>query len=318
LASNALTYETLRAGEAGNVVASDSLAYVTLGDSGLAVIDARSGQRVAVVAPPAGAASVDDLSMSDGLLFLLDARAPGYLGVMSLEEARHPRSIGIARDVAVGPFSGVSAANGVVIVSGGTSRVSAWRYDSSGALAGPVATVDFGRGQPDVLLTRAHRLLVSTHYQGPRFGVDVARLDPGGASLAVLGRLELEGAGFTSGGTKPANFPIEGAEVDDSTFVFAFRRGVARIVVARDGVPRLDRLLDVGGPAVNVDALRDTAAVAVAGARDEGAIVLVDLTAEPRVIKRIALPPGTIPSGVALTSRSVIISARQGVLALQR
>lgn len=316
LATSAATYGTLAAGEAGNVVATDSLAYATLGDSGIAIVDVSGGRRVALVTAPAGSESVDDVSMADGFLFLLDARPPGHLAVMSLEDPLLPRAIGAPREVAVGPFSGVSAANGVVIVSGGTSSLSAWRYDSAGTLTGPVATADFGRGQPDVLIDRLHRLLVSTHYRGPHFGVDVARLDEGG-SVPLFGTLELQGAGFTAGGTKPGNFPIESAQLDDSTFLIAFAGGVAQVVVGDDGAPRVKRVIDAGGPAVNVDVLDGTAAVAVAGR--SAAVVLVDFTAEPRSVKRIALPPGTIPSGVALTSRSVIVAARhQGVLALQR
>jgi hypothetical protein len=316
LVTNAVGYETLVPGEAGNVVATDSLAYAAIGDSGIAIVNALTGRRIALVSPPAGAESIDDVSITDGYLFVLDARAPGYLAVMSLKDARSPRLIGAARAVAVGPFSGVSAANGIVIVSGGTSSLSAWRYDSTGTLAGPVATLDLGRGQPDVLATSSHLLLVSTHHHGPRFGVDLARLAISN-SLTLLGRMELDEAGFTAGGTKPANFPIESGQLDDSTFVVAFSRGLAKIMVAHDGQLRLDRIIDVGGPAVNVDLLGPTAAVAVAG--KTGGIVLLDLSAEPRVLKEIALPPGTIPSGVALTSRSVIVAARrQGILALQR
>ena len=316
LAVNALTYETLAAGEAGNVVATDSLAYVTLGDSGLAVVDARTGRRIALVPPPEGTGSVDDVSLSDGFLFVLDAREPGHLGVLSLRNPRNPSPVGAPRDVGVGPFSGVSAASGLAIVSGGTSRLSAWRYDATGALSGPIATSDFGRGQPDVLVTRGGLLLVSTHYEGPRFGVDVARVDMA-ATIALLGQLPLPGAGFTAGGAKPANFPMEAAQLGDSSFVLAFARGLARIVVRHDGVPRLDGVTDVGGTAVNVDVRGDTAAVAVTG--DSAAVVLIDFSSGPRVSKRLALPPGTIPGGVALTSRSVIVAARgRGILALHR
>lgn len=307
LASNALTYETLRPGDAGNVVAADSVAYVTLADSGVAIVDAAAGGRLTVIPPPRGLESVDALAISDGMLVLLDARPPGHVAVMSLAMPTRPRAVGDARAVDVGPFSGLSAGNGMVAVSGGTSPLSLWRYDSAGISATPVATGDYGRGQPDVLITRSHQLLVSTHYWGPYFGVDVARFD-GGSSLSLLGKLELEGAGFSAGGAKPANFPMKSAQLDDSTFVLAYGRGVGLIVVDSGGVPRLDALLDVGGPAVNVDVLERSAAVAVAG--NDAAIVLVDLAGKPRVSRRIDLPPGTIPSGVALTSRSVIVAAR--------
>lgn len=315
LARNATAYQTLQPGDAGNVVANDSLAYVTLGDSGVAVVDAQSGVRIAVVAPPAGMESVDDLSASGQQLFVLDARRPGHVGVMSLRDGRHPVPVGRPREVAVGPFSGVSAANGVVIVSGGTSPLSVWTCDSAGTLEGPTTTADFGRGQPDVLLSSAGLLIVSAHYWGPYFGVDVARLN--GGTIIRLGKLELDGAGFTTGGARPANFPMDAAQLDDSTFVLAFARGLARIRLGQEDAPRLDGVVNVGGPAVNVDALGDVAAVAVAGRAP--AIVLLHLASDWRLLRRTALAPGTIPAGVALTSRSVIVAARrQGVLAFTR
>jgi len=315
LASNALTYETLQPGHAGNVVSTDSLAYVTLGDSGLAVVDVCTGARLVTVAPPAGMESVDDLALTGQTLFLLDARPPGHLVATSLTNPRHPRVTGSLRDVPVGPFSGVSANDSMVVVSGGTSRLTAWRYDSSGVASQPFASTDLGRGQPDVIVARGGLLFVSTHYWGPYFGVDVARLD--GDSARLLGEVSIDGAGFTTGGAKPANFPMDAAQVDDSTFVVAYARGLARIVVSSAGTPRLADVADVCTNAVNVDVRGDTAAVACVG--DQSSVVIAALTPRPRLLKRLALPPGTIPAGVALSSRNVIVAVRSaGVLTFRR
>lgn len=317
LAKGAATYETLKAGGAGNVVATASLAYVTLADSGIAVIDARTGVRLARIPPPTGLQSVDDLAIADNVLIALDAQVPGALAVLSLRDPRHPQTESSGVSVAVGPFSGVAAANGMVTVSGGTSALSVWRYDSLPSLSGPIASADFGRGQPDVLLTHSGLFLVSTHRWGPYFGLTVARFDGATQSIRRLWEIELPHAGFTEGGAKPANFPIESASLDDSTFAIAHRRGLSVVRVDRGSAAHIAGTVDVGGPAVNVDASGDTAAVVVAGRNT--AIVLVQVRATPRVVKRIALPPGTIPQAVALTSHSVIVAAReQGVLVLPR
>ncbi len=314
-AKNALTYQTVARGEAANLAILDSLAYATLAEDGLAIIDARSGRRLATLAPPPGFESVDDVAVADGFLFVLDARGPGHLGAFALDDPLHPRFVAPAHDVPVGPFSGVSAGAGLCVVSGGTSLLTAWRYDGGGALTGPVATTDLGRGQPDVLVApHGHLMYVSTHYRGPYFGLDVVRFDSGAGRLDTLAVLPLEGAGFTRGGAKPANFPIEAAIADDTLVLVAHERGVAVINAVTAHAPRLADLLEVGGAAVNVDARGSTAVVAVAGS--EPALVVLDLAGpRGRIVHRLALPAGTRPAGVALAASSLLVAAReQGVL----
>ncbi len=318
-AKNALTYKTIARGEAANLAMLNSLAYATLAEDGLAILDARTGRRLTTLAPPAGLESVDDVAVADGFLFVLDARPPGHVGAYTLADPVHPRFVGTAHAVPVGPFSGVSAGAGLCVVSGGTSQLTAWRYDSTGALEGPMATTDLGRGQPDVLVApRGDLAYVSTHFRGPYFGLDVIRYEPGAGRLRTLAVLPLDGAGFTSGGAKPANFPIESAIVDDSLVLVAYERGLAVINAAVPDAPRLAQRLDVGGAAVNVDARGSTALVSVTGA--EPALVLVDLTgAQARITRRFPLPVGSLPTGVALGEQTVIVAARdQGVLVFPR
>jgi hypothetical protein len=318
LATGAVGYQTVRRGEAANLVAHDSVLYVTLAEQGIAVLEARTGEALDTIPPMPGGHSADDLALADDLLFVLDAREPGHLGVYSVADPTRPRLIGEPRAVPVGPFSGVSAAQGWCLVSGGTSSLTAWRYDGAGVLTGPIATADLGRGQPDVLVagdgTRAY---VSTHYWGPRFGLDVLRFDTATAQLETVASLELEGAGFTAGGAKPANFPIASTELSDHRVLVAHGRGVTVIATA-GGRPRRLATITVGGPAVSVAARGDTALVGVAGARP--ALVLVDLArATPEVVRRIGLSPGTATTGVTLTTHSAVVAARgRGVLIFDR
>ena len=79
LAKNAVTYREIQRGEAANLAALDPLIYATKAEDGLAIVDARSGSTLATLAPPAGSESIDDVATWGGLLFVLDARAPGHL-----------------------------------------------------------------------------------------------------------------------------------------------------------------------------------------------------------------------------------------------
>ena len=304
LAKHSTSYPTIGGSDAANVAVVDSLFAFTRADSG-AVIHG------AVVLPRSMVGRVDDLAVAGRLAFLLDALPPGRLTVVSLGTNAGDARVASSVDVPVGPFSGVSAAGGTVVVSGGTSELTAWRYDDTGALTGPYATGDFGRGQPDVLLSRDGTIaFVSTHYWGPYFGIDIVDLVPNERrELQLLAKLPLDGAGFTEGGAKPANFPIESALLGDSTLLVANERGLAIVDVADPRAPRLLRVMDVGGPAVSVDVHESVAAVAVAGGAP--AVVLIDFAAAPEPApRRVSLTPGTRPLGIALSRSHAAVAAR--------
>lgn len=314
LARYAATYDTTRSGDAANIVVGGSRAYVTLAGEGVGVLDVESGARLVTVPPPRGTDSVDDLALDGTLLFVLDARPPGHVSVFSVRDTL-PVLVGAPRPVPVGPFSGVSAASGLLVVSGGTSALTAWRYDSTGVLGGdgPAATADLGRGQPDVTVHRA-LAVVSTHYWGPYFGVSLLRFDSATSRLEPLAELALEDAGFTAGGAKPANFPIEAAVLDDSTVLVAHARSVAVVDIGSPGQPRVVQRVDVGGPAVNVDAAKAIAVVAIGGPHP-AAVLLHVQGRSVRVGRRIALPDRATPAGVALAGRRILVAARaRGVL----
>jgi len=312
LAYHAASYPVTRDGEAANVVMDGSFVYASLGARGLEMIDVRSGKTIGTVPPPAGSESVDDLAIADRLLFVLDARPPGHLSVFSLADPANPTLVSQPVDVPVGPFSGVSAAAGRVIVSGGTSLMSLRPYDARGKLGSVVATIDCGRGQPDVLLAPDGACaFVSTHYWGPYFGLTTVRVGP--SSFAKAGSLSLDTYGFTPGGAKPANFPIETALAGD-VLLLADLRGLNVISVANLDRPRLVANLDVGVKAVNVD-VRDHLA-AIVGSSPRPLLVLVDVAApsSPRIVRSIPLPEGSYPTGVAIGATHVAVAChRQGV-----
>jgi hypothetical protein len=254
---------------------------------------------------------VDDLAAADHFLFVLDARPPGHLSVFSIQRPTNPELVSAPVDIAVGPFSGVSAGGGRVIVSGGTSLLSLRSYDSGGKLGPVLATMDFGRGQPDVLLaTEGSRAFVSTHRWGPYFGLTTVRVASSTPYLVKLGFLDLDTYGFTSGGAKPANFPLETA-LDGDVILVADLRGLTVVSIAEH--PKVLASLDVGVKGVNVDVRNHLAAVV--GSSPRPLLVLVDVTlpSSPRIVRSISLPDGSYPTGVAIgATRIAVASGRNG------
>ena len=301
-------------GEAINVVLSGEVAYVALGERGLGVYQLAPRSMAAVVAPQAGAESVDDLALADGLLFALDARAPGYLSAYRLVDPRQPVLVSGPLPVPVEPFSGVSAAAGRVVVSGGTKPLTVASYAPSGPLGEVTASAELGRGQPDVLLAPGGSIAwVSTHFSWfqATFGVTALRLDAPPAPPATLSRLQLTGAGFTPGAAKPANFALETA-LDGQTLLVAHGAGLAAVDVADAAEPRLLSVTILPVRPVNVDAAGGVAAVV--GSDPAPRLVLVDVRdpTAPRVERTVDMPPGSHPVAVALDGRHVVVAARAG------
>ncbi len=318
LAWNALTYPTTRSGESANVVVHGEWAYVTKGAAGIEAVYLGRRKPTRVVPVPGGG-SVDDLAVADGLLFALDARPPGHLAVYTLENPSAPTLRNSPAPVEVGPFSGVSAGGGRVIVSGGTSRLSMRGYDRTGSLGSEIVTADFGRGQPDVVLaTDGGAAYVSTHDWGPYFEITIARLASEALQITRQGALPLDTYGFTPGGAKPANFPIEGA-ADGSILYLAFAAGLGVLDVADPSMPKLLVLLKLDVKPVNVD-VHDSVA-ALVGSSPSPRLVLVDVRdpSHPTILQSIPLPEDSLATGVAIASSHVVVAAHgRGTLLFNR
>ena len=314
LAYAAATYPVTRSGEAANVVIDGPLAFVSLGQRGFEIVDVASGKVREIVPPPASSESVDDLAIAGNFLFVLDAHPPGHLSVFSLAASPKLKLTSAPVEVAVGPFSGVSAGGGRVIVSGGTSLMSLRAYDSAGKLGPLLAETDCGRGQPDILMSPdGNQAFVSTHRWGPYFGLTSVRVTVSPPSLTKTGSVNLDTYGFTAGGAKPASFPIETALEGDVLYVATLRGLTVVSITASDSPTRLT--LDIGVKGVNVDVRNHLAAVV--GSSPRPMLVLVDVSSpsSPRVVRSISLPQGSRPRGVAIGATHIVVAAgNQGVL----
>ncbi len=208
----AWNYPTADQHARGQLVLSGNYGYLAASADGLEVLDIIGNRPVARISTPSNVDRIDDIAISDGLLFALDATPPGFLMVYTLANPLQPKLVGKPLPMEVGPFSGVSAADGMVMVSGGTSRMNLRTYDDIGRLSAQTLFADFGRGQPDVSLHADGKLAaISTHLYGPKFAITLARIDRNPLRLQKFGQLELSDAGFTEGGFKPAHFPIVSA-----------------------------------------------------------------------------------------------------------
>jgi len=317
LAFGALTTPTSVDDASSNVAIRGHYAYVARSGKGIEIIDIDDGRddgERRAVPPTLPANRVDDLAIADDLLFALDATSPGYLTSYRIDAMGGLQRIGPAIAVPVGPFSGVSAAHGVVIVSGGTSQLTMRSYTPQGELGSVPITADFGRGQPDVVLSAdGSRALISTHVQGPYFGLTVVDVRAQPLLLRSRGYVPLDGAGFTGGGFKPANFPLQAAFDGDYALV-ADGAGLSVIAIKPNTAPKLlsTVALPVAATGLAFDSLHHVAFVV--GAKPTPVLVLVDLSepASAHVLSRYPLPSTGSPTAIALSRHELVVAQQQG------
>ncbi|MEO0661040.1 MAG: hypothetical protein AAFZ87_05845 [Planctomycetota bacterium] len=288
-----------------NVVVSRGVAYAARGTQGVGVMDLAT-RTFTTVAPPPGSDRIDDVAVADGFLFVLDGASGGRLAVFDVSDPMTPVLASTPLAVQVGPFAGVSAGGGRVVVSGGTGLLSVRSYDASGQLSAAQSTIDLGIGQPDVLVSpdglRAH---VSTDFSGTvdgaRFGITTLALNAPPAAPAILDRIGVPGAGFTGGFQSPANFPIESALIGDELFV-AHGGGLSRI----DAAGTLVGTRSLGFAAVSADAVGTELFVVGTGRR----LARLDAAASgaPVLVETQTLPTGTL-TGVAATEAYVAVAS---------
>ena len=316
LIAGALATPTSGKDASTNVAIADGVAYVAHSAGGVERIDLATGRRTRI-APAAPADRIDDVAIADGFLFALDATPPGHLVVYRIDAEDALHAVVVA-PVPVGPFSGVAARAGHVIGSGGTSELTLRRYGADGSL-GPTANHDFGRGQPDVALSIDGRVaLISTHVQGPRFGVTVADVEDAPLRLRSRGYVELPGSGFTDGGFHPANFALQASVLGDHVLV-AHGGGLSVLDAAPGKPPTLlgTTPLPIRATAIAVDASRRLAFVAGAAPKPEVLTLDLNDVRAPRLVDRRALPAMSSPSAIALDATHLVVALQDGGVSIQ-
>lgn len=308
---NAWHYPAAASSARTQIVVDRGHAYVAAGGDGIEVIDLATQERRRLVPPQAPADRIGDLAIAGGWLFALDATPPGHLMIYSLSNPDQPALAGEILPVPVGPFSGVSAAAGVVAVSGGTSQLTLREYSRDGRFGEEVATADFGRGQPDIALRADGRMAaISTHLYGPQFALTFAEIRRRPLGLRMIGQLPLQEAGFTTGGFKPAHFPLVAAWRGDRVYL-ADGGGLGVIDVADPRQPRLLRQDRQAQPAMDVVVSGDELDVLRAGSQPAVLRYRFDGSGLPASTGIWNLPAGSRPAAIARHGSDLLITREE-------
>ena len=308
--------ETLSTFGTNNVAVAGQYAYAAAGAQGVVIVDLSGPKIAGVVAPPGVTGTIDDVAIDGDLLFTLDASGTGGLSVFSIANPMQPTLVSGPVTVGVSPFAGVSAANGRVVVSGGTGLLTSRSYQADGTLEASFSSIDLGVGQPDVLVAEdGQTAFVSTDFSGffdgQTFGITV--IDITGSNLSILDQIGIDGAGFSPGFRKPANFPIESAQSGDTLYV-ASGDGVAVFDTSNPNAVKTLALIPLNTNPVNIDVVGNM--LYVVGNSPIATFTSIDVSVlSSPVLQTTFLPAGSDPLGVAATSTSVVIAdAELGVL----
>ena len=305
----AQTIDTINTSGTNNVVVSGSFAYAAAGGVGLIVVDLDTLQVVNAISPPGTSNTIDDVSIDGDLLFTLDASGAGAISAFSVTTPQQPTLVSGPVGATVSPFAGISAANGRVVVSGGTGLLSVRNYDSTGNISGIVSQIDLGIGQPDVLISNdGDTGYVSTDFagsfDGSGFGISV--IDISSPPTTLLDRVGIIGAGFSPGVSGPANFPIESA-IQGNTLYVASGNGVVALDISNPNSLSTLATIPLSTNPVNIDAVGDT--LYVVGNVPTNTLTTIDVSnLSSPVIQTQTLPAAGNPLGVAATASHVVVA----------
>jgi len=217
-----------------NVVIIDEFAYAACG-TGIEVVDLNTLERNFITL------AADDIT-GDADVGVLFTQSGNTLQQFDLVNPLQPNPVAtVATNFSV--FSGVSADNGILVVSAGSggSNTEVYTYDANSlslAVAG-IPVVDGRTGNPDVHVAVTDTGATAYYSQDlgavANWGIQIVEFDIDGNILALPEVVVLAPELFTgSFGVPfgPANFPVEGEFLNDRLYVAHF---------AADGVQVIDR-----------------------------------------------------------------------------
>ncbi len=301
-----------------NVVVNETHAFAALGASGLAIVELATRNRI-VIPPPAGSQTVDDVSLDGDLLFTMDSGGgSGFISVYSVADPTAPELRSGPVSFSTNLFSGISAANGRVAVSSGTSDVIVRSYDANGNLSSDFGAIEVSLGHPDVIVAPdGNRAVISSDFRGTvnGQGFGITLINTATNNLQLVRRRGLPGATFSQGTQQPANFPIESA-ISGETLLVAHGGGLSLLDL---NLTQATRTLNLGFQAINVDIQGDTAFVVGQNEGTDPFLARVDFqSASPQVQVENLATTGEATS-VAVNEDFIVVAANdEGLLVLER
>lgn len=298
--------------------------FAAYGEGGLIITDISTQRILSHISPPREMRSIDDFDIDGNLLFIIDARNKGYLASYSIADISNPKLIDNPTPVQSGPFNGVSAKSGNLVVSGGTTFLEYFQYSNTGELSG---SISFGRdrGHPDVLLSdNGLTAFISTDFNGQvdesRFGILSLALSTELSIPTVISQHGIPESGFTKGGTSPVGFPIQ-LNLYRENLLVAHGGGLTIVKVIENAGFGEIRLFDFGIEAIAVETSNDMAYM-IGYDSDQPILLKLDISDidNPTVSETIPLDIGdNIPTSIALSDQLIFISAGEaGILKMSK
>ncbi len=305
----------------GVVKVIDNLLMIAYGEGGLVISDENSGEVLAQIFPPRGMNSIDDFDKDGDLIFVLDSRGRDYLAVFTFNGG-DVKLVSNPITVEGGPFNGISASNGNLIVSGGTTFLNRFTYSQTGKLRGPV---NFGRdrGHPDVLLSQdGQAAFVSTDFDGGVNGFGVTSLFVGGQLQIpfVISELRIFDSGTTIGVTRPVGFPIQ-TTIFNNHLIVAHGGGLTFIDLIENYVFGNSTNMDIGINSISLATDSDIAYV-IGYLNENPTLIRLDISNidSPVLSGSESLNTnGNIPTSIAIGANEIYIAAGDaGILVLPK
>jgi hypothetical protein len=256
---------------------------------------------------------------------LLFTQAGNVLTALDISNPAQPNVLGTA-GTNFAAFSGVSAANGVLVVSGGAggSNTQVYTYTNSDnpitLATNGITLVDNTTGNPDVTLTATAEGVTAFYSQDignvANWAIQIAQLDSNGNVLSVEDDVVLTPGAFNfNQALTPANFPVESEFLNDRLYVANFAAQGLEVIDLADGNTLLPRIFLSYEP---TNVATDGDQLFVVGVAN-GTVDVIDPVSS-NVMESLEPTGGLVqPVGVAASSTHVVVADRtNGLLIIAR
>jgi len=243
---------------------------------------------------PDGITSFDDVSIDAGnetLVFALSTFSQRVCSFLLFDgDLTLVNCVGEGDNFGVGPFTGVSALDSTLIISGGTTGITIYQYDTISGVISDTPSVlnrDLGViGHPDVVLVSANVAALSTDFSvgTPRFGTQMASIE--GSEVTFDRDFRVQNSLAFQLFVTPANFPLVNAIYETSTNTYMYTANGPMQVQEPLSSDTIDLL--TGAPngfsavTVAVNTAKKIALFGVVSASGESQILFYDLSVDPR------------------------------------
>ena len=256
---------------------------------------------------------------------LLFTQAGGLLTAFDISDPAQPSLLGTA-STNFAAFSGLSAANGVLVVSAGAggSNTQVYTYTNSDnpltLATNGIPLIDSTTGNPDVTVTATTDGVTAFYSQDiggvANWAIQIAQLDGDGNVLSVEQDVVLTPGGFSFNPVfTPANFPVESEFLNDRLYVANFAAEGIEVIDLVDDNTLLSPIFLAYEP---TNVATDGIQLFVVGASNN-TVDVIDL-ASSTVIDGLVPTEGLAqPVGVAASSTHLVVADRtNGLLIITR